>query len=515
MRKISVSLRCVGTSDENATHTLQFSRIPAAQENQERHAHLESVPDHPGAPEPEPATADCHLQIWELDHFQTNRFLSGEETDSSDVGNQRIASIPGVVMIENRRPVFRPLGEPTLARGTVDPDLGKVILSLTPLGETAERTYEIPLPEFETIFELGAAIRTSATDDGYGESRNISPYKVRNIKASLRHQVAERGGITVAFVADYREADGSLRGEETPFTAQGEQCLQNLPAFVGAGDTVTMAYHLTNDWHEMAGRIDAARTAAGRVLGVSPAPKVATILIYCHGAPGALKLVYTGPGHGQADFRAANSLRSRDVPAFVDAIRTHVANDLVLTMFACSAGRGYSAGGERLQDAMHGRPYPCEHVGADSLGWLLLRELMRRGISRPTVWAHATAGHATHNCWLRGYSHLGTADLVNFLANNVRVAAGVMNSFKRNFAYFGSSGDTYRTRLHNANFLRAISLARAVDLPWSAVGIADPTTSSPGYHAEPKREADHNLSELRTIGGSFATEQEEVTSKPA
>ncbi len=510
MRKISVALRCQGVQDDSATHTVILSRVPTAQEGAERHEHLELVPVHPQTDDPPPTTADCHLQIWELDYFHTNRFLAGEETDSSDRRNQRIASFPGVVMIEGRRAVFHPIGDPDLVRDTVDHDLGKVNIGLIPMGETVQRAYGIPLPEFETIFELGAAIRTSATDERFGEERDISPHKVRNVVASLRHQVAERGGITVSFVADYRESNGRLRPSETPFTAQGEECLGTLPSFVGSGEDFSINCHLTNDWHTMASHIDAARSAAGSILGVSPGPKVATILIYSHGTPRGLKLVYSGEGNGRADFRAANSLRDRDVRRFVQAIRPHITNDIVLTLFACSAGRGYSSGSVGRMDTMHGRPYPCEHVGADSLGWMFKQEFQRRGIARPTVWAHATAGHAAHNSWLRVFSHLGTAELINFVANNPRVAAGAMSDFKMNFAYLHQPEATYRTRLSNANFIRSISLARAVDLPWSAVGNPDPPATSPGYHAEPKREADHVLSELRGIAGTIATEQEEV-----
>src|SRR5512138_3328735 len=43
-------------------------------------------------------TADCYLQVWELDIYQVNRVLTNEETDLNERSNQWLATFPGVVV---------------------------------------------------------------------------------------------------------------------------------------------------------------------------------------------------------------------------------------------------------------------------------------------------------------------------------------------------------------------------------------------------------------------------------
>jgi hypothetical protein len=485
--------------------------VSTSQINHARHAHLQRVSFHQAADVDASTASDCYLQLWELDFYKTNtrRWLADEETDLGTHVNQRIVSIPGVVVQEGRRFYFRPTSLPAQ---TTDRMNGKAILSLKSVGQTSAQNYEIALPQFETFFELAATLRTNETDNAYAALQNIPPYPVKNVEASLRHQIEELGGFAVAFVADYRPA-ALTDINEGEFHKQAEDMLDVLPTFIIEGGDFKMGFYRINDYRDVANLIDQTRNAAKQFLSLpdaDPSPRVAMLAFYAHGSRKALKLAYSGPGN-VGDWTAPGSLRDTRVQAFVTSILNHVTGNLVVPLFACSAGRGAAPN----PDTNFGRVHSCEELGGDSLAWTLFHELSRRGIDSSTVWAHTTGAHTTRNPKLRVFSKYGSADFVNLLVQNPRVPqTTVDNTYMAQFAHspalFGSNPTLFWTRFHNANLLRSISIRDALYLPWRWNGGADADASTPGFNAAVNQQTDTVYVELRGLVAGAASMPEDV-----
>lgn len=501
-RKHTVALRTTAPSTEDSVHTVLVRAVPSNQQNAARYAHLQAVPFHDAAELAGGIEADCFLQLWELDHFQTDRFLTNEESDTHPAENQLIATFPGVlVRSPNGSVEFRPTGAPQPTR-ILDDRIGSVKLSLRAVGETAAAEYQLPLPEYEGVLELAPTLRTAADDTSFGAQQQIPPYQVKNVRASAAQQVLHRGGITVAFCANYRAAGSSdppADSNEAEFERQAEDMIDVLPSFkVNDAGTLGFGFHLIEHPDEIAALLEQTRTAVRDAIqdvldlhGIEDV-LVSTLPLYCHGIRTALKL------------NEYSKLRIQHIPAFVDAIRPHVSRELVVPIFACNAGRGPGSltGNNGHGDNSYGRTAVSEELGHDSFGWHLLHELRRKGIDHATVWAHTTAAHTTRNSFLRVLSAWGTADLFNVLYTHPFPSYTVFTNNYRGqvFVHSGSQPVAlFKQRLHNANLLRKISLASGMYLPWEWRGGPKIPIPALAFDAETEQQTQAILAEIRGL----------------
>ncbi len=495
-RAFVASLYCRGDSVETTEHLIRVSPVPIKRESQPRYKHLQRVPYHEGSEVSASTVADCYLQIWELDFYRTGRYLAEEETDLNIRQNRLIATFPGLVVKNGRTYTFQPIGDSNLAQRAMNWLLlslntlnGKITLRMTKATQTKPENLVISMPEYESIFELAVVLRRNSGDKTFANYQNAYPYQVRNVEASLRRQIRERGGFAVAFVADYRAKFPSTKEEE--FHKQAEQMIATLPTFKLESNKIKMGYHLISDYSKIADILVDLREAVKNLLSMTTAPKVAMMSIYAHGLRTKLKIECNG-------YNLPGSLRTDRVKTFVSQIKDHLSEYVVIPIFACSAGRGNLPN----PDNMYGRAYPCEELGGDSLAWTLYRELVRAGIVHPTIWAHTTAAHTTRNSRLRLFSPYGTADFVNLVLQTPRVPVATVKSYAtplKTVKYSKAKAALFRKRLHNANLIRAISLQSALYLPWRWKGGENSTSTTAGFNAEANRQADKFYKEIRDL----------------
>jgi hypothetical protein len=496
-----------------ALHAAQHRRRDLSKKEltQAGFGYLEAVPVHPEAEVDASTTADCFLQIWELDYYKTDRYLTNEETDLGPRKNQLITSIPGVVVKKSGKAgghEFRSTGAPTPARD-FDPLNGKVILGLKPAGEDKPKDVQLNLPEYEGVLELAASLRLDGEDQSFGAEREMPPYQVKNVEASLRRQVTERGGFAISFVANYRAAsapDKLPAGGDAEFERQAEDMIDVLPTFKSVGGKLACGYHLVNGPDEIPGLIEQARKAANSLLkgpANSAGPKVSVLALYCHGIASAMKL------------NAYAKLRIAQIPALVSGIQGHVSDQLVMPLFACNTGRGpkTTTGSDHYDDASYSILPPAEEPGGDSFAWTLFHELRRNGVTHATVWGHTTAAHTTRNPYLRVFSSQGLADFANVVLKKPLLdRAKVKQHFLGGVFHCTDSQPmaTYRARLHNANLLRAICLQNGLYLPWSWNGRTDADDTVDGFNAAAQVQARAIYGEICGLLPAIPSKTEEV-----
>ncbi len=501
-RKFLARLSCSGDSNDRAAHVLHVSPVATSVQSDARYAVLDALPFHPEADVSSGTAADCHLQLWELDYYKTSNYMLDEETDLNAHENRRLISIPGVVVKTSGGEYrFRILSDPD--GGTVDPTDGKVRLSLEKAGETNPSQVTVAVPEFESVLELYPILREQADNDAIQSYRDASAYQVRNIEASLRRQIKARGGFAAAFVVDFGPNPPPNNAE---FARQAEEMIPTLPTFKLVGGEVMMGYHLWSSFEELGPVLTALRSAVKDLLGLDAPPPVATLALYGHGLRQKLLIDATG------GYNAPGSLRVDRVPHFVDVVQPHLCDSPVIALFACNTG---AAPNPPNPDNRYGRAHPCEEMGADSLAWTLTRELIRKGVQNPTVWAHTTAAHTTRNPRLRVYSSLGTSDFVNLLFESPRLKDATIASYVSAVTpleqFTSAQAALYRQRLHNANLIRRISLQHAMYLPWGWTGNASDPSACAGYTEEAKTEARAVYDELRALVASPQSDDEDVT----
>lgn len=517
--KFIIALQGSTPRTEAETYRVRLQMIATAQQNRAQYAHLQMVPFHNDASVNSQTEADSYLQLWELDYYDlraapgSNRGRSSqaefdEQTDMGQRTNRHVATFPGVITRTGRTYQFRPIGDPTLEQAQLDPQIGKLQVAFTPVGAAQEQTYDIFLPEYEGVLEVSMCVRTTMDDSTWGGRNRHMAYAIRNVEASLRRQIAQRGGISAAFVADYSPASATDAGE-AEFHKQAEDMIDTLPTFVVRNNTIRMGYELTNDYNQWAGQLQTLRNTVHTFLGIPAnveAPKIAFLGLYAHGSRVSIKIAYTGV-RVRTDWSAAGSLRANRAAGFVQQIRDHLASEVVIALFACSAGGGRE---ENRDD--YGRIHPCEENGADSLGWTLYHELRRAGFPHATVWAHTNAAHTTRNPRLRVFCEHGSADFLNAAANSPRVTAAALNAYITQFNHGRNSRAAhFRPRLYNGNMVRFISVQNGLYLPWQWWnGSNDATAGSPGFNAEANRIADAVYAHLRGLVPANSSEAEDV-----
>ncbi len=491
-RKFTTRLSCTGDRNDRARHSLHLLPVAVGLQNDPKYSLFDALPFHPVASVSASTSADCYLQLWELDYYHTAQALQDEETDSAEHQNQLVVSVPGVVVkLDNGQYTFR--ATPDVEGGTVDPSKGKVLLSLERIGQDAS-DLAVAMPEYESVFELYPILKAQSDDNAVETYHDASVYPVKNIEASLRRQIDERGGFAASFVVDFGANPNSNNAE---FANQADEMIATLPTFVVNGGEVKMGRHLWSSYSLLDTKLPELRDAMKDLLGLSEAPPIATLALYGHGIREALLINPSG-------YNAAGSLRIDRVPDFVQKVKPHLSDAPVIALFACNTAAGLAPNLDA--QTRYGQAYPCEELGADGLAWTLFRELVRQDISNPTVWGHMNAAHTTRNPKLRVFSKFGSGDFSSVLFGMPRLADATRATYLQVLRTLNDDGSEFaanpalgRVRIHNANLIRRISLQHAMYLPWRWNGGEDATDSATGFTDAAKTEAGGVLEELRSL----------------
>ncbi|MBN2441056.1 MAG: N-acetylmuramoyl-L-alanine amidase [Spirochaetales bacterium] len=489
-RMFLVTLSTQGTATEESNLNIRLVAIATNRESDYSH-YLSRIPYHEAATVNSNTPADCYLQLWELDFYNVaSRYLGNEETDLNTRSNRRVVSMAGVVVLENGNFSFRTterashFNRITSYEAMSRQFLGKTNLSLIPVGESAAQVYTKTMPEYEGVFELAAVLKTTAENNSFAAYRRAEPFLVNNVYPSARRQIMTRGGFAVSFVADYPN--------EGEFASQAEQMIATLPTFIMDGSDLKFGRHIITSYEAIDDGIRNVANHLQNEFGLNNTPKASMVGIYCHGIRKKLKI-------NRAGYDSAGSLRSTDntLSTFVNQIRNLISDDVVIPIFACSAGRSYNAdlnpnNPSNYGDNRYGFAYPCEEAGADSLAWKLWQLLIRAGIKNPCIWAHTNAAHTTRNPRLRAFCNSGRADFVNILLENPSVPAATVDSYTGVFAHNSrnQAEALFRERLHNANLLRTISVQHAMYFPWRWFGSETANAKDEYFNADANRQAD-------------------------
>jgi hypothetical protein len=494
----------------------------------------------------------CYLKIWGTDYFPT---LKRERRPHVF---DLIATFQGVVVKGSKgKYTFQPTAA---SAGAANPQLklskendlyGKALLSLFRLGENKPQTFPIPLPRYMAIFYLAAVLRKNREEDFTYREKDPSKLRVlervKNVEASLKRQIKERGGYAVAFVA---------KGVGQEFLNQAEESIATLPTFKEDEEEITMGYYEISSWKEINKKLDDLTGKIKKKYSQNPSPKVAMLALYSHGMPYAILNDQDG-----LRWKSTGSLnlkvRPDDIANFVKNIQGYLSDRVVIPLFACCCGRsryqpeeeltggkdgnlkyypyirppvcekcpnassctprkhcekgtkadkegkGWRVGHKGLKvDNKYGKPDPCEELGGDSLAWTLYRQLVKHGIEHPTIWAHTTAQHTTKNCRLRVFSHYGTVDFLNLLARMPSVSDPTVECYtkKTTFADLNhlpaddwenlkpKERDKHKKIYYNSDLIRTISFQDAMYFPWSWNGGQDATKATPGFDEDAQKE---------------------------
>lgn len=463
---------------------------------------LKEAPFHDKKEDIESLEADCYLQLWELDVFKDNRSNTLQEYDLGDDGlpgtQHLLATWPGVIVLSGKNQYqFRPTDDPTTATDDFDEAKGRLKISLTKTDSNGATVFYINLTKYEAVLELVPVIvldKDDRTMDDPEATAKISPYPVKNVRASVFYQDTHRGGLAVAFVADYYDngdvnhADPARIDDKHPnaswceFAAQAEEMIAMTPTFKVGKNGLQMGYYLIKSPTEIAAKLQEVRNAAKDVLESDDPPSIYLIEIYCHG------MRYGGELNKWSAFGMSS------LEPLVTSIAEHVTPHLTVALFACNMGKGLIHPNNDIsknpQDGGHsddqfGIGNPCEELGSDSFGWTFMRKLILHDIDNPTVYAHTLAAHTTRNPYLRCFSALGCFDMVNILGKAPRIKNP--NPYLNKL--FVGSGAT----LPFANYLRGICLTPAMYLPLEWYDSDYSPGNMPflsGYHPRAKSDAD-------------------------
>lgn len=513
-RKFSISFRPTREAAETTPLSVLLSPIPTNTQGQARYNHLAVVPYHPSSEVTTATAADCYLQLWELDRFKVDRYLTTEESDLGPLDNRLVATFPGVIEVVGSRYKFRPTDPPFYTRGSVEPLNGFVTVKLQNTSDTEEISYTVPLPEYEGVLELAGVIRPNSADRNYATETEISPHQVRNVQAALRRQIDEWGGFAVAFVTDYSTAapitdlTNNWSNNNAEFPRQAEDMIDATPTFIFEGSAVKMGFHFTRDYRQWAGIIDTLRNEVASLLGIPLAnrPPVSVLEIYCHGIRKACHIDAAG-------YNGAGSLRTTTVDDFITRLSTHMSDHIVIPLFACNTGRSVYSGGNGQSDPTFARRRIGDELGADGLAWVLQRKLQRAGHDHATVWGHTLAAHTTRNPYLAVFSPYGSADAAPLFRRADRLSAAGFTAYFQQFAHSQANiSDTlYRQRLHNANLLRILCLQNALYFPWAWNRGLDPTPATPGFNPRANTRARAVFDELSGLFAGLGVEPDEFT----
>lgn len=168
--------------------------------------------------------ANCFLQLWEMDEYRVDTYRTNEETDRQALAaNTLIASIPGIFVKRARNQYEFQLPQnfvrPAFNRALASAN-GFIRLKLRDAGDT-DRILNLHMPRYEKFFELAATIRVVADDASFAAVTDQPPFQIRNEIASIRHQVAQRGGIALAISGNWRVDPSGITESTVTETVNG------------------------------------------------------------------------------------------------------------------------------------------------------------------------------------------------------------------------------------------------------------------------------------------------------
>jgi hypothetical protein len=470
-----------GPRSSEKPRAVRLTRVARTRKGIAEHAHLVDVPFHDSTP----SDPSCFLQIWEADHF-TARYTEIGEAPKATRGNRLVASLPGAIVRSGDKYTFVLLRAPRRVHARNEHHGG--ILLRVPAADGSQEEHELPLPDYEGVLELMGGLRLIENDPALADARDGKPHQVHNVRATLLHQIAHRGGVHVSIVADYGFAKASSNDKE--FRRQADAMISQLPSiWVDDDGDVGFGRYEVSDMNEIAVHVSEVRRACQALLKLPQPPRVGSLGIYAHGVPRGMKL-FSGAGA----YDSSASLNKANLRAFVDSIVSSLAVTVVIALFACNTGRGGGLKQSGVQTpfrtkkqalAIYGKVPIGEELGADSYAWALCRELMRRGIPNPTIWAHTVPAHTTRNRRLRVFSSIGAADFSSLLYETRH--PGHANIQR----YVGRTNKD----IHLLNLVRLVHLHSALYMPWEWSG-APPASGFLGFDQVAQREASALVKEL-------------------
>ena len=314
----------------------------------------------------------------------------------------------------------------------------------------------------------------------YSTQKKLTIKRVFNVGTHLLKQIDDptRGGFGVAFIKKYSEAHLIDKPGDREFKRQAEEMLGTFSTYKIDKDTGTIkfGYHEINNWKDIEPILSDLRKKIQSKLSLKGLPKICVLEYYGHGEPHWCSM----------------ELTTNVAKDFVKKVIDHLSDNIVIPLYCCSCGRDiYDPACERAKN-LYGKAYPCEEVGAGSLGRALNLELQRQGTEKgrkvtPTVWAHTTYSHTTRNWFLRVFSYYGTAEFINVLMKTPRVenAAPTLREAVRIDELDPEArkidpestkmrhvrpNSKYVRRLENANVIRTVCLQNAGLLSWEWSG---------------------------------------------
>lgn len=410
----------------------------------------------PEAPTPGPPDQpNVFLQIWEIDTFEKAKHGRGKRPKADGGGDEEekpkdtndfLIEIPGFIQQTGRRQFelrVHPAAPPTLGSGKA---LGWFTLELKdatgrPWKDAEGRDLVVPIVgEGEDEVDLACVL-----NDAGGKKEHESEWKGGPIvhAANLTHIIGsqlEEGGLTIGFWADLlskKEKEdlaaarreiakaGSKAAREELMRGKyhdlytGLDSANNNDTFASAGEEYERRFHsvgtkdgqlaiacmpfkatgdITGGVKATCEKVDADFVKKFKLAKQDP-PKVKRLAMFTHGWGTGIR---GGPASGDYEKMKV------ELAQFVDKVRPFLANDVLVTLFACSTGGGAEEFGEPPAEG----PRKHTYVGQGSYADVLCRTLIDKGCADAAVWAHTCPGHTYGNPKLRAFTKDGGADVV-------------------------------------------------------------------------------------------------------
>ena len=415
------------------------------------------------------------LKIWEI---------------NDQDGNVLLATIKGVVVLTTgpggKSKFEFIVCEKDISVGSGTSNAGRFTLNLKTaksrdgrieLNEKTTPIESVPLTirgKYGSSFKIG--ITTGEKSDAPKGNFKGFVMTVLGLRKIIRQQ-AEKKGLTVAFaVRDDKHLNEFLvRGGTIVKPINTLSLSSTEPAFLTTGVSLIKTYADINkkigEIQKLAGEADTSLTAEQK--------KIRHLIIFCHGGQNWIR---PGPDEPKHYIRSDNyqfSGQKTSLEKFVNGgtvdgapingIKELVTHDVLISLCACSAGRGAYMNfcrtcylnnilnnkvifknpvlrnktcnkGHTIPDFFNEDPtyghapenFYAKKIGQKSFSEALLDMLMHNDISDPVIWGHTVVGHTTQNPYLRVFTKTYSRDLVTMINNYI--ATNLKDSSSQKFA---------------------------------------------------------------------------------
>lgn len=345
-----------------------------------------------------PQQPSVFLQIWHLGKFEASRlkqvgqgsYLKDDPILQDVEGtNDLLIEIPGFIQQTEAGFQFRVAGAP--ARGNA-PSLGWLRLQLNDAAGNAwpdASGLTVPITSGGAEDELDLACGLYARSGNADPPDDKVAFHCANLTHVIGSQVAE-GGIFGLF---YSRFSNSKDSNDAAFAAFARIFARKYHSLgLRSGELIIGGTGL-DTWNDFKSGIGALRDKVKAGFPAAGEAKLKRLVIMTHG-------IQTAIAWGSQEQWMGNG----NIDLIADTIAPHCTADVLVTLFACSAGHGGAP--------FAGTPAPGQALGAGSFAEKLLAALQARGLSDAAVWAHVVAGHATLNSELRAFTKAGVMDIV-------------------------------------------------------------------------------------------------------